>query len=146
MPSNIPDQPSSPFDASGLTDEQLFNLSYRQRVWADMTDEQHMALSDHEGEKVQPVSPPHEGKPQYIPTRDELAKVHRLFQWVDGMHDHVRRPYGMAWAEIELMLASLRQLMEWAESNPPIDPRYRYRIDAPMDPDAKAPDHLPKDW
>ena len=62
------------------------------------------------------------------------------------MNDFVRRPAGMSWIEINTMLASLHQLMKWADSNPPIDPMYRYRIDAPMDPHAEAPDHMPEEW
>jgi len=29
---------------------------------------------------------------------------------------------------------------------PPIHRLYRYRIDAPLDPNTQAPDHLPQDW
>lgn len=89
---------------------------------------------------------PLEARPERVPAPQDLEKIKSLFKWIDSMHDNVRTPWGMSWIEIELMLASLGQIMDWAHSDPPIQPRYRYRIDAPLDPNAQAPDHLPQDW
>ena len=90
--------------------------------------------------------PLYEGRPEYIPSPEDMAKIHRLFQWVDSMHGFVRRPQGMAWVEMQAMMFGLHELVEWVDSGPKINGRYRFRIDAPMDPEAQVPDHLPKEW
>lgn len=90
--------------------------------------------------------PPLEANPERVPAPQDLEKIETLFKWVDFMHDSVRRPWGMAWIEVQIMLASLQQIRDWSESDPPIHKGYRYRIDAPLDPNAQAPDHLPEDW
>lgn len=90
--------------------------------------------------------PPLEARPERIPAPEDLEKIKSLFRWIDFMHDEVRTPWGIPWIEIQLMLASLQETRDWVESSPDISPRYRYRIDAPLDPDAQAPDHLPEGW
>jgi len=62
------------------------------------------------------------------------------------MHGLVRRPVGMSWIEMQIMLFSLHDMVEWVYSDPQIDPSFRYRIDTPMDPDAQFPDYLPAGW
>lgn len=83
---------------------------------------------------------------EYLPSPDDLAKIKSFYNWIDGMHDRVRGSWGSSWVEIQLMVASATDLLDWVASNPDINPRYRYRIDAPMDPDTEVPDHLPDDW
>lgn len=90
--------------------------------------------------------PPYENRPEQIPSPKDVDMIQRLFEWVDAMHDFVRRPQGMAWVEVQAMLFGLHDLTEWVTSGPPINARYRYRIDTPMDPEGHAPDHLPKEW
>lgn len=138
MPSEIPTEPTRPFDARHLTDEEVLKLNPAQIKHAELTDDQWTVILA--------ARAPLEARPDRIPAPEDLEKIKRLFNWVDFMHDHVRSPWGMAWVEVEIMLASLSQLTEWAASNPPIHKNYRYRIDAPLDPDAQAPDHLPEDW
>jgi hypothetical protein len=148
----IPARPTHPFDATHLTDEQVAALTPAQLGWADLSETQWYALGHHwkANWKANPLGPdmrpPLEARPERIPAPEDLEKIKSLFKWIDFMHDQVRSPWGMAWIEIELALASLGRLMDWAHSNPPIQPRYRYRIDAPLDPNAQAPDHLPQDW
>jgi hypothetical protein len=145
MPSEIPAKPTKPFDATHLTDEQVAALTPAQLGWADLSDAQWRALERHH-----PLGPdtraPLEARPERVPAPEDLEKIESLFKWIDFMHDQVRSPWGVPWIEIQLMMASLSQLTDWVASDPPIQPRYRYRIDAPLDPDAQAPDHLPQDW
>jgi hypothetical protein len=140
----IPVKPTRPFDARHLTDEQVAALTPTQLGWADLSERQVKALS------AVPLGPdtraPLEARPERVPAPQDLEKIESLFRWVDFMHERVRGPWGMAWVEIELMLASIQEIRDWSTTNPPINSRYRYRIDAPLDPDAQAPDHLPQDW
>jgi hypothetical protein len=140
----IPEHPTEPFDGTWMSDEQVKSLNRVQFMWADLTEAQTLLWADNAEEWV---PPPLENKPDRIPAPDQLDQIRGLFDWIDAMAGYVRRPGGMAWIEIELMLASLGQFMDWARSNPPIDSHYRYRIDAPRDPDdSEVPDHLPTDW
>jgi len=81
-----------------------------------------------------------------VPSPEDLVKIESLFHWIDYMHDSVRRPWGMSWIEIQLLLASIQEIRDWAASDPPIHRLYRYRIDAPLDPNATFDDHLPQGW
>lgn len=146
MPSNVPDKPTSPFDGTDLTDEEVRGLDQQQLVWVDLTDTQWITLTDYQMANPPPAGPPHEYNTDHIPAPEQVQKVREFFQWIDTMHKGVRKPGGMAWIEMQLLLVSLTKWMDWAQSEPNIDGRYRYRIDTPMDPDAQAPDHLPEDW
>ena len=138
MASEIPAEPTRSFDARHLTDEEVLRLTPAQIMYAELSEEQW---------KVRLAArAPLEANPERIPAPEDLEKVKSLFGWIDAMHDRVHGPWGVAWVEVEVMLASLSQLMDWAASDPPIHKNYRYRIDAPLDPDAQAPDHLPEDW
>jgi hypothetical protein len=138
MSSEIPIKPTTYFDGTHLTDKEVLALTPAQLPWATLTDRQWDVRIN--------ARAPFEQSPDRIPSPENLEQIKSLFDWVDFMHKQVRTPWGMAWIEIEVMLASFGQLKEWAESNPDINRRYRYRIDAPLDPDAQAPDHLPQDW
>lgn len=145
----IPQNPTRPFDARSFSDEQIKSLTPEQFLWADCTEAQTLMWSKsvENAPWVTQIQPPSEGNPDYIPAADQIEQIRSLFEWVDTMATFVRRPQGMAWIEIELMLASLHKLMDWATSDPPINKRYRYRVDAPLDPDdSEVPDHLPEDW
>lgn len=146
MPSEIPSEPTSPFDGSSLTDDQVQALTQQQLLWVDLTDKQWIALTDYQLANPQPVGPPHEHNPDYIPAPEHLEEIRGFFRWIDTMHEGVRTPSGMAWIEVQLLLASLGKWMQWARSEPPINPHYRYRIDAPMNPDATVSDYLPEEW
>jgi hypothetical protein len=90
--------------------------------------------------------PPLEARPERIPSPQDLEKIKALFQWIDYIHEEVRTPWGIPWIEIQILLASLGQIIDWARSDPPIDSRYRYRIDAPMNPHPEVPDNIPEEW
>ena len=90
--------------------------------------------------------PPSEFGPQYIPSPEHRTQIMALFEWVDSIHGLVRRPGGMAWLEMQIMLFSLHDMVQWVYSDPEIDPNFRYRIDTPMNPDAQVPDYLPEGW
>jgi hypothetical protein len=140
----IPQHPKKPFDGTWMSDEQVKALNPLQFMWADLSARQDKLWSDNAEEWT---PPPSEGNPDRIPAPEDLEQIHELFKWTDNMAGFVRRPEGMAWIEIELMLASLGKFMHWARSRPPIDPHYRFRIDAPLDPnDNEVPDTIPKDW
>lgn len=141
-----PKNPKGPFDGKHLSDAEVLALTKIQIVWVDLDDHQWKMLLDRE------ASNPHipaksEARPEHIPAPEHQAKIKRLFDWIDSMYENVRRPEGMPWIEIQLRLASLHQLMEWVNSDPPISRYFRFRIDAPMDPnDNVVPDHPPEDW
>jgi hypothetical protein len=139
-----PAKPTKPWDARHLTDDQVAALTPAWLTWADLTERQVQAPM------ARPLGPdtraPSEARPDRIPAPADLEQIKSLFRWVDSMHEFVRRPQGMAWVEIQLMLASCGQMMDWSASDPPISRHYRYRIDAPLDPDEQAPDHVPEDW
>jgi hypothetical protein len=138
MASEIPVEPTRSFDARHLTDEEVLRLTPGQIMYAELSEEQW---------KVRLAArAPLEANPERVPAPEDLEKIKSLFGWIDAMHDRVHSPWGVAWVEVEIMLSSLSQLMEWAASDPPIHKNYRYRIDAPLDPNAQAPDHLPEDW
>jgi hypothetical protein len=142
--SEIPARPTKPFDARHLTDEQLAALTPAQLGWADLSEQQVKTLM------AIPLGPdaraPLEANPERVPAPEDLEKLKTLFDWIDTLHDRVRSPWGMAWIEIQLMMAGGSELFEWIASDPPIHRLYRYRIDAPLDPDARTPDHLPSSW
>ena len=139
-----PVDPHEPWDGRKLTDKQLLGLAPRQAAWAELTARQWDVLA------ATPVTyrrrPPVEMSPDRIPNPSDQAKIKRIFDWVDQMSTKVRQPQGMAWVEIHLMMASLGHLMDWSNSDPPINPHYRYRIDTPMDVHPEVPDTIPEEW
>ena len=127
-----------------MSDEQVKALTPEQFTWADLTESQNLLWSAY-AKEVTPA--PSEARPDRIPAPEYQQQIKELFDWVDSMHEFVRRPQGMAWVEIETMMAALTNFMRWVESDPPVDFYYRYRIDAPLDPnDSEVPDTVPKDW
>ena len=138
MTSEIPAEPTQSFDARHLTDEEVLKLNPAQMKHAELSEEQWTVILA--------ARAPLEARPDRIPALEDLEKIESLFKWIDFMHDQVRSPWGMAWIEIQLMMASGSELLDWIASDPSIHRLYRYRIDAPLDPDAQTPDHLPEDW
>jgi len=138
MASEIPVEPTQSFDARHLTDEEVLKLNPAQMMHAELSEEQWTVILA--------ARAPLEARPERVPAPEDLEKIKRLFNWIDFMHDRVRSPWGMAWIEVQMMMASGSELLEWMTSDPPIHRLYRYRIDAPLDPDAQAPDHLPHSW
>jgi hypothetical protein len=138
MVSEIPAEPTQSFDARHLTDEEVRKLTTAQIAYAELSEEQWAVRL---AERA-----PLEARPERMPAPEDLERIRRLFRWIDFLHDQVRSPWGMAWVEIQLMMASGTELLDWIASDPPVNRLYRYRIDAPLDPDARTPDHLPSSW
>jgi len=68
--------------------------------------------------------PPSEFERQDLPSPEHQAQIKALFEWVDSMHGLVRRPVGMSWIEMQIMLFSLHDMVEWVYSDPQIDPEF----------------------
>jgi len=92
-----------------------------------------------------PADAPLEANPDRIPPPEDVERLKDLFAMVDEMHLQVHSPWGMSWVAIQAALVSLRSTFEWA-NDARISHRYRYRIDAPLDPQAQVPDEIPKEW
>jgi len=150
MSSKIPENPSQPFDGSHLTDDEVRRLTKAQWTWAQLTDAQYRVFGQKltEDEITNPPPPRafSEAVPERIPAPEELNQIKELFGWIDWMHDKIRQPSGMTWVEVQLSMNGASQLLDWVNSDPPIDRLYRYRIDSPMDPNAQVPDHMPEEW
>jgi hypothetical protein len=92
---------------------------------------------------------PLEQRPELIPEASDLARIRDLMHWADHLHESVRDPRGVCWNEIFTVLVSLGVLSEWGmDAATRIDGRYRYRVDAPLDPSLadNLPEYVPDSW